>query len=34
MAATLYALEAVEQTVNNWIEAGGEISTVEEGVLG
>lgn len=34
MAATLYALEAVEQTVNNWIKAGGEISTVEEGVLG
>lgn len=34
MAATLYALEAVEQTINNWIEAGGEISTVEEGVLG
>ena len=34
MAASLYALEAVEQTVNNWIEAGGEISTVEEGVLG
>lgn len=34
MAATLYALEAVEQTVNNWIEAGGEISTVKEGVLG
>lgn len=34
MAATLYTLEAVEQTINNWIEAGGEISTVEEGVLG
>ena len=34
MAATLYALEAVEQTINNWIEAGGEITTVKEGVLG
>ena len=34
MAATLYTLGAVEQTINNWVEAGGEISTVEEGVLG
>ena len=32
--ATLYTLEAVNQTVNKWIEAGGEISTVEEGVPG
>lgn len=32
--ATLYTLEAVNQTVNKWIEAGGEISTVEDGVLG
>ena len=34
MAATLYTLEAVEQTINNWIEAGGQIDTVEEGTLG
>lgn len=34
MAATLYTLEAVEQTISNWIEAGGNIDTVEEGALG
>ena len=34
MAATLYTLEAVEQIINNWIEAGGQIDTVEEGTLG
>lgn len=34
MAATLYALEAVEQTIDKWIAAGGQIDTVEEGTLG
>lgn len=34
MAASLYTLEAVEQTIDKWIEAGGEITTVKEGVLG
>ena len=34
MAASLYTLEAVEQTINKWIAAGGQIDTVEEGTLG
>lgn len=34
IAATLYTLEAVEQTINNWIKAGGQIDTVEDGTLG
>ena len=34
MAATLYALEAVEQTIDKGIAAGGQIDTVEEGTLG
>ena len=34
MAASLYTLEAVEQTIDKWIAAGGQIDTVEEGTLG
>lgn len=34
MAAKLYALSAVQQTIDTWIEAGGQVDTVEEGVLG
>lgn len=34
MAATLYALSAVQQTIDTWIKAGGQVDTVEEGVLG
>ena len=34
MAASLYALSAVQQTIDAWIEAGGQIDTVEEGTLG
>lgn len=34
MAATLYALSAVEQTIDTWIEAGGQVDTVKEGSLG
>ena len=30
----LYALSAVEQTINAWIAAGGQVDTVEEGTLG
>jgi hypothetical protein len=34
MVASLYTLEAVEQTIDKWIAAGGQIDTVEEGTLG
>ena len=34
MATKLYALSAVRQTIDAWIEAGGQIDTVEEGTLG
>ena len=34
MAAKLYALSAVQQTIDAWIEAGGQVDTVEEGCLG
>ncbi len=34
MAASLYALSAVQQTIDTWIEAGGQVETVKEGVLG
>ena len=34
MAAKLYALSAVEQTIDAWIEAGGQVDTVQEGTLG
>ena len=34
MAASLYTLEAVEQTIDKWIAAGGQIDTVEDGTLG
>ena len=34
MAASLYSLSAVQQTIDTWIEAGGNVDTVKEGVLG
>ena len=34
MAAKLYALSAVRQTIDAWIEAGGQVDTVQEGTLG
>ena len=34
MATKLYALSAVQQTIDAWIEAGGQVDTVEEGCLG
>lgn len=34
MVASLYTLEAVEQVIDKWIAAGGEITTVKEGCLG
>jgi len=32
--AKLYALSAVNQTIDAWIAAGGQVDTVEEGCLG